>query len=119
MGIQPGSTLRNRDRLRIINPAPISSTSDSATSETTSTLRVRLPPESASVRPKPCFNESFRFVLLARTAGTKPAARPVSRRDRKSECQHPAIHGDVRRAREALSQESNDQLHSEMRKDEP
>ena len=63
--------------MRIINPAPISSTRESATSEITSTLRVRLPPESASVRPKPCFNESFRFALLARIAGSKPAMTPV------------------------------------------
>ncbi len=109
---RPGSTFRNRDKLRIINPAPISNTSDNATSETTSTPRVRLPPESASVRPKPCFNESFRFALLARTAGTNPATTPLNiETARVNASTQPSTW-------EALSQESDNQLHSVVRKNE-
>ena len=52
-GSKPGLTARSIHKLRINRPAPISSINESATSPTTSTLRVRLPPESEAVRPEP------------------------------------------------------------------
>jgi hypothetical protein len=44
-GLKPGSVPRSAHRLRIMSPAPTKSTRDSATSETTSALRVRWPAE--------------------------------------------------------------------------
>ena len=53
-GLKPGSTLSRCARLLIINPAPINSTSESATSEITSTPRTRFercPPTAREILP--------------------------------------------------------------------
>src|SRR6185312_16556750 len=73
----PGFVLRRFHRLRIISPAPASRTSDNATSQTTSTDRVRFPPESPA-RPSPCFKVSFTFALLSFHDGTITATIPVT-----------------------------------------
>ncbi len=62
--------------MRTISPAPISSTSESATSETTSTLRV-LPPLASELPRLPCFSASFTSVRVKRSEGIKPASTPV------------------------------------------
>ncbi len=76
--LNPGSTFCSFQKLRIISPAPISRTNDSATSEITSALRVRcfmgLPP----VRPAPCFRVSLRLVLVNCNAGTIPIMMPAT-----------------------------------------
>ena len=64
--------------MRIINAAPTSNTSDRATSVTTSTARVRLPPDGASSRPIPCFSASFGSDFDIRHAGATPARVPLT-----------------------------------------
>ncbi len=59
-----------------MTPAPMRRTSDSDTSQTISSLRVRSP-TAASLRP-PSLRAPFRSVLLARSAGTAPARTPVT-----------------------------------------
>ena len=53
-GRNPGSTLRSRMKLRISRPAPISTTTASATSVTTRVLRKRRPAASGSASAAPC-----------------------------------------------------------------
>ncbi len=74
----PGSTLRSLARLRTISPAPTIRTSASATSATTSALRVPPPPASESARPRPCLSASLRLALVRRHAGASPASMPVT-----------------------------------------
>ena len=88
LGSNPASTWRSAVRLRSITPAPISSTSDSATSQTISTRRVRTP-TAPSLRP-PSFSASFRSVRPAREA---PASR---RRERRSRIDAPATKSSTR-----------------------
>ena len=59
-----------------MTPAPISRTTDSATSQMMSSRRVRRPTEPASLRP-PSFSASFRSVRPARIAGIAPARMAV------------------------------------------
>ncbi len=67
----PGSTRWIWAKLRTINPAPIRSTSDSATSRTTSTLRSLLPrtPPVSAPRSR---SASARLPPTARSAGASP-----------------------------------------------
>ena len=61
---KPGSMVCSFQRLRIMSPAPISNTTESATSMTTRAERVLLLPRSASVRPRPCFRAIIACGML-------------------------------------------------------
>ena len=65
-------------KLRTINPAPISSTSDRATSETINALlsRLWLPPLESLLPP--ALSASFRFVRIECHTGARPAMMPAS-----------------------------------------
>ena len=65
-----------RQKLFITNPAPINSTSASATSETANASRNLLPPADAP-RP-PSFKASFTLALDAAKAGARPKIKPVA-----------------------------------------
>ena len=69
----PGSTRWIEAKLRTINPAPTSSTSDSATSSTTSALRSLLPRTPPVSLPR-SRSASIRLPLTARNAGASPNA---------------------------------------------
>ena len=75
-GSKPVSPCLRASRLWTITPAPISSTSDSATSHTISTRRVPTPIAPSS-RP-PSLSASLRSARPARTASSVPASMPVS-----------------------------------------
>ena len=75
-GSKPVSPCLRASRLWTITPAPINSTSDSATSHTISKRRVPTP-IAPSPRP-PSLSASLRSDRPARTAGSVPASMPVS-----------------------------------------
>ena len=74
----PGSTPRRLVRLRISRPAPISSISASATSDTTSRLRTRPSPPEELPRPGPILSASFASRPVSCHAGANAATRPAA-----------------------------------------
>ena len=94
-GSKPASTLRRASRLRSITAAPISSTTESATSQTISRRRVRTP-TAPSLRP-PSFSASLRSVRPARSAGSAPARMPVRSDAPSDEEQHARVDARSRR----------------------
>ena len=79
---KPGGTPCNRTKLRISSPAPISSISESASSDTTSSPRrrrraSRSPPSLWPLRP-PDLSDVFRSTFTARHAGARPNRMPVT-----------------------------------------
>ena len=72
----PGSTLERRMRLRINSPAPISRTTDSATSAMTSVPRRRPWPEVVRLA---AFSDRLRSTLPIKTIGSKAKIIPMER----------------------------------------
>jgi hypothetical protein len=76
-GLNPGSVWSNFEKVAIISPAPVSSTSDMANSATTSPWRSLARPADAPVRP-PSFSASVTLTDDAFSAGNKPKMTPVT-----------------------------------------
>ena len=77
-GLKPGSSARRFIRLRVKRPAPISSSSESATCATTSPLRSRKCPAPPTTAVASLLSAGARSARLARIAGTSPKPTPVS-----------------------------------------
>src|ERR1039458_9862127 len=80
--VNPGGTLCKRTKLRTSSPAPTTSISERASSETTSKPRKRCrfkcrPPSLCPLRP-PAFSDVLRSTLRARHTGARPNSMPVT-----------------------------------------
>ena len=76
-GSKPGSVLRSLMKLFTSRPAPISRTSESATSETTSRLCIRLRPRPSVAPRPPSLSDSFMSIRALWMAGASPKRTPV------------------------------------------
>ena len=90
-GLIPALTFCKLMKLLIINPAPTSSTSESAISAATSRLRRRCCPPPAPLRP-PSFSVSFKSGFEASSAGAVPNTKPVN-------SEHAAVNPNTRPSR--------------------
>ena len=101
---KPGSTARKPLRLRISRPAPISSISARATSDTTRRLLTRLSPLEELPRPGPVLSASLASRPVSCHAGTNADSSPVVERHDRGECQHARIDDDFADSAAARSQ---------------
>ena len=106
--VKPGSTCRSALNVRIINPAPTSRTSASATCRTTSVLRARCRSR-LSVRLRP----AARSVSATRGPGVLERRNQAERhaggdRDERGEGERPAVERDLIHAREIRRRERDE-----------
>ena len=110
---KPGSTRSSPAKLRISNPAPMASSTATATSATTNRPAVR--PNEAAGTPVLDFQGSLHVCSRRPNRWNGPEAQPCDHARDEREAKHPAIDADLFHARDVSRHAAHQELHTPER----